>query len=57
MADTSVGEFDETLAGGEVLCLLDGVVVVDFDRCADLGDDAGCLSRRNGGALEDGHGF
>ena len=43
VADTTAVELDETLAGGKLGGLLDGVVVDDLERLGRLLDDGGLL--------------
>ena len=48
VADAGAVELDETLAGGEVLGLLDGVVVDDGERRVGLLDDGRLLGLGDG---------
>ena len=48
MADTRALELDETFAGGELLGLLDGVVVDDLEGLGGVLDDRGLLGLGDG---------
>lgn len=55
VADTGVGDLDETLAGFQFVGLNDLGLGVDLDGTADRGDDGSGLSLGDGNALKSGH--
>lgn len=55
VADTGMGNLDETLAGLELVGLNDLGLVVNLDGISDRGDDGSSLSLGDRNALKSGH--